>query len=71
MHYNQIFIRCSQHFLTEAIPEKYLDLDDHLLDDWLEKHAAEPYQYFVGNEIYQAIEQVAMDVHEIVKEVRQ
>jgi len=68
MTYNKIFIRCSQHFLVEPIPENHLDLDDHLLDEWLENNSAEPFQHYVGSEIYKAIEQVAMDVQEIIKE---
>ena len=58
------FILASGQVLTEHLPENYEDIDwsneDYEdIDEWVVKHAWEPYQYWDAKQLWEQIDSVA------------
>lgn len=45
----------SEFFLCETLPQDYADMDDDELNEFLEEHAWEPFEYWNANDIAECI----------------
>lgn len=68
MNKTQALIRASAHYLTDPIPEEFFDWDHNKQNLFLEDYAWEPFEACDGEELYQHIDHLALDMMNIADE---
>lgn len=68
MNKTQALIRASAHYLTDPIPEEFFDWDQKKQNLFLEDYAWEPFEACDGEELYQHIDSLALDMMNIANE---
>lgn len=65
-HYKHI-ARASAQFLAERLPDNWQDMSDHALDQFMTDHAWEPFEHWDTHDVWELIEEVAMEYYNIEK----
>ncbi len=63
-HYKHI-ARASAHFLTERLPDNWQDMSDPAVDQFMINHAWEPFERWDIQDVWELIEQIAMEFYNI------
>ena len=63
----QAIIRSSAHYLCDPIPEEFFDWDHNKQNLFLEDNAWEQFSSCDGDELYQHIDNLALDMMKITK----
>jgi len=63
-HYKHI-ARASAQFLVERLPDNWQDMSDTALTQFMEHNAWEPFEYWDTSDVWELIEQVAMEYYNI------
>jgi hypothetical protein len=64
MDIKQCIIHASATFLTEPLPDNYEDMEN--LEEWVEQHATELYEYYDGVCLLEDIEESAEHWHRVI-----
>ena len=64
----QALIRASAHYLTEPIPEDFFDWAESKQNIYIAVHAWQPFEEFCPEDIYQMIDDLALDMMNIANE---
>ena len=59
------YIKASGEVLTEYLPEDWQDWEDEKLNEWVEKHAWEPYEWWTAEQLWDQIVSVSYIMLEI------
>ena len=62
--YNKLFAAISGHFLTQELPDTWIDFDDEHLEKWFKEHAIETYEYWDWTAVYDQIKEITETVME-------
>ena len=63
----KLIARLSVNFLAEALPDNWQDMSDDELDMFMRDHHWEPFEYWDTDDVFQLIEQLAYDVHNMME----
>lgn len=64
----QALIRASAHYLTEPIPEDFFDWNEQKQNTFLTLNAWQPFEEYPPEDIYQCIDDLALDMMNIACE---
>ena len=59
--------RASAQFLCERLPDNWQDMSDSALDQFMTDHAWEPFEYWPLEDVWELIDTLAMDFHDIAE----
>ena len=60
----------SEFYLSEILPQDYMDMDDEDFYDFLEENAWEPFMYYSGEDLQGAITGLSYRMERIAREAR-
>jgi len=59
--------RASAQFLCERLPDNWQEMSDSALDQFMEQNAWEPFEHWDTSDVWELIEQVAMEYYNIAQ----
>ena len=65
---NRLFIQMSANFLTEQLPDEAINWDEDEIEEFVERHAWEPLEYFPASEVVDMIGNAAYSAHQFMRQ---
>lgn len=65
--YNKLFAAISGHFLTQQLPDSWIDFDEEYLEEWFTECAVHTYEYWDWDKVYAKIAAITDTVMETMK----
>ena len=65
--YNKLFAAISGHFLTQELPDNWIDFDEEYLEEWFTECAVHTYEYWDWTAVYDQIKEITETVMETQK----
>ena len=66
MTFEQLAIEISKTFLTEPLPDDFIEMDEAELLEFVEDHTWEPFEGWAGDDLMTQIEQTTMGVFDLM-----
>ena len=66
MTFEQLAIEISKTFLTEPLPDDFIEMDEADLLDFVEDHAWQPFEEWTGDDLMHQIEETTMGVFDLM-----
>ena len=64
----QDLIFASSYYLFESLPNEFVDWKEDKLNEWIEEHAWQPFEFWKGEDLWMEIEKLADGVRGYIKE---
>jgi hypothetical protein len=65
--YQKLFSVISGHFLTQALPDNWIDLTEEELEEWFVECTLDIYEYLDWEKVYDMVDDLTKDIMEVTK----
>ena len=66
--HDRLFIHMSANFLTEQLPDEAIDWDENEIEEFVERHAWQPLEFFPAREVVDMIASAAFASRQFFKQ---
>ena len=70
MTYEEVVVQVSGNYLTDFLPANWNKIEEKKLDEFLENHAWEPFEYWDTDDVMEQIISAANTAWEMIQKVR-
>lgn len=70
MTYEEVVVQVSGNYLTDFLPANWNKIEEKELDEFLENHAWEPFEYWDTDDVWEQIISAANIAWEMIQKVR-